>query len=289
MNRSVVIRQSIRAVSTIVGTLYCLVVLFACSGLSDRILIDKTQQGAVYLERLPTRGTTAMFSGPVKMFQATQPILLPSDTLARTLAGIQVTPLPATDTARSVPLFSPSEVAFLAPLLSKAFAQADKDQRVRFFLGAGGEGTSGLLFIHRPYLHFTLDRFRNGAAGTGSHMLGFLPEEASRSKDLPQSWMNIEPERPTVTVDYELLATSAPSRSVAAEPRQEPVLQPPALATGDTSTPKPGMAEEEELESLRELVIKQARELQSLKVELETLRRQTSDQKSAPRRRDGKP
>jgi len=287
MSPFVVIRRNTQAVSATVGTLYCLMFLCACSGLSDRILIDKTQQGAVYLERLPNRGTTAMFSGPVKTFQATQPILLPSATLARTLAGIRITPLPTTDAARSAPLFSPSELAFLGPLLSKAFAQADKDQRVRFLLGAGGESTAGHLFIHRPYLHFTLDRFGAGAVANDSHMLAFLPVEASRSNDLPQSWMNIEPERPTVTVDYELLATLAPTAPVAAEPRQEPVSPSPARAAGEAAGAKPGMADE--LESLRELVIKQARELQSLKEELEALRRQTSDQKPAPRRRDTKP
>jgi hypothetical protein len=45
----------------------------------------------------------------------------------------------------------------------------------------------------------------------------------------------------------------------------------------------------EELASLRELVIKQAKELQNLKAELETLRRQTSEQKPAPRRRNSNP
>jgi hypothetical protein len=282
-----VIIRTLRAVASIAGTLYCLALLAACSGLSDRVLIDKTQQGAVYLERLPNRGATAMFSGPVKVFQATQPILLPTDMLARTLAGIHITSLPATDTAPSVPLFSPSEVAFLAPLLSKAFAQADTDQRVRFLLGAGGEGTAGHLFIHRPRLHFSLDRFRSGAAGTGTHLLGFLPEEASRSKDLPQSWMNVEPERPTVTVDYELLATLAPTPAVGAEPRQGSVSSPPGRATSEANGTKPDMAEE--LASLRYLVIKQAKELQNLKAELETLRRQTSEQKPAPRRRNSNP
>ncbi|HJR75980.1 MAG TPA: hypothetical protein VJ805_03370 [Nitrospiraceae bacterium] len=53
------------------------------------------------------------------------------------------------------------------------------------------------------------------------------------------------------------------------------------------ATYKPGMAEE--LESLRELVIKQAKELQNLKTELDTLRRQTTDEKPSPRRRDTKP
>jgi hypothetical protein len=284
----VTIRDTIRISSVVVGTLYCLVLLPACGFFSGRILIDKTQEGAVYLERLPNRGTTAMFSGPVKSFQASQPILLPSDTLARALAGIQISALPATDKAHPISLLSPSEVAFLAPLVSKALAQADKDQRVHFFLGAAGEGTAGLLYVDRPYLHFILDRFGAGALGAANHVLTFSPAEASRAtKDLPQSWMNIEPERPTVTVDYELLATLSPTPSVAAEPRREPLSQLPARATGDVSAAKPGMAEE--LESLRELVIKQAKELQSLKTELDTLRRQTSDQKAAPRRRDIKP
>jgi hypothetical protein len=281
------LRQARRVHAVTVGIIACLIALPACGSLSDRILIEKTQEGAVYLERLPNRGSTAMFSGPVKTFQATQPILLPSQTIARVLDGIQVSPAPGTGAAGPVSLFSASEVAFLAPLVSKALAQAEKDQRVHFFLGAGGEGTTGLLFVHRPYLHFTLGRLKTGAAASDSHTLAFSPQEAFRSKDLPQSWMNIEPDRPTVTVDYELLATLSPIPAVAAEVSREPVSQPAPRATGDASTVKPGMAEE--LESLRELVIKQAKELQTLKTELETLRRQTPDQKPAPRRRDTKP
>jgi hypothetical protein len=283
------LRQARRDHAVTVGILACLIVLPACGSLSDRILIEKTQEGAVYLERLPNRGSTAMFSGPVKTFQATQPILLPSQTIARVLngIGIQVNPAAGTGAAGPVSLFSASEVAFLAPLVSKALAQAEKDQRVHFFLGAGGEGTTGLVFVHRPYLHFTLGRLKTGAATSDSHVLAFSPHEAFRSKDLPQSWMTIEPDRPTVTVDYELLATLSPTPAVAAEVGREPDSQPPARATGDASTVKPGMAEE--LESLRELVIKQAKELQALKTELETLRRQTPDQKLAPRRRDTKP
>ena len=194
--------------SILLKAMLCALLFSACSSVSDLMLIDKTSQGAVYLERLSTRGATAMYSGPLQSFQATQPVLLPSPTIARVLSGLQVTLPQEVGQSQPAPLLSSEEVAFLTPLVGKALAQADKDQRVRFYLGPAGEGTAGLLFVDRPFMHVTLTRYRTTGLENGSGVtLSFSPEAALRTVEVPQSWLNIERDRPRVTVDFAFLAT----------------------------------------------------------------------------------
>jgi hypothetical protein len=269
----------------VLGALQCLL-LAGCGSVSDQTLIDKTSQGAVYLERLSTRGTTAKYSGPLNAFHASQPILLPSHTIARVLIGLEITPLQTAGIEQPISLLSPVEVGFLAPLVSKALAQADKDQRVRFYLGAGGDGTAGMLFVDKPFLHFTLHRFRNNLHESGSGAaLSFSPKAAERRGDVPQTWMTIEPERPAVTVDYEMLAT-LPGASVMGNIPDETIPHDQARPTNDITGLKSDNAEE--LRSLRELVINQAKELQGLKEEMESLRRESGEQSHSSKKPRGR-
>ncbi|HJU06260.1 MAG TPA: hypothetical protein VJ692_14020, partial [Nitrospiraceae bacterium] len=179
----------------------------ACSTIAEHRVIAESALGRVSLERLSTRGTTAMFSGPLKSFQATHPKIVPAPTIARVLRGIRVDPSP--QDPGPVPLFSPEEIAFLAPPISSAFSQASPNERVRFQVGSV-ESREGTLFIDHSVLHFTLSRFRGAGemreSKAKSLALFYVPAAAERGAEVRQSWMIIEPDFPALAIDYEILA-----------------------------------------------------------------------------------
>ena len=115
-------------------------VLF-CSGcgmFSDQTLIKSGQEGDVYLQRLSNRGTTARYSGPLKTFTASHPVMLAPEVLEKALAGLHVGILPPdhqsgpSEGIKPMPLLTPREIVFLAPAIASALQQAASDQRVKF-------------------------------------------------------------------------------------------------------------------------------------------------------------
>ena len=232
-----------------------------------------------------------MFSGPLKSFRATHPSFVPATTITRILSGIRVRS--SFQDAVAAPLFSPEEIAFLASPISNALAQADPNERVRFQVGST-ESLGGTLFIDQSIFHFTLSRFHSPGqiTETMSLTLSFVPVAAERGIETRQSWMIIEPNFPAIAIDYEMLAKlpdSPPSASFtgspsdrSASPSRDRAPSAKAGQQGVSETQPTGEASQrnEELLSLRELVIKQAKELQTLKEEVESLRRQRSDQET---------
>ena len=216
---------------------------------------------------------------------------MPATTITRILSGIRVRS--SFQDAVAAPLFSPEEIAFLASPISNALAQADPNERVRFQVGST-ESLGGTLFIDQSIFHFTLSRFHSPGQimETMSLTLSFVPVAAERGIETRQSWMIIEPNFPAIAIDYEMLAKlpdSPPSASFTGSPSDRSASPsrdraPPAKAgqQGVSETQPTGEASQrnEELLSLRELVIKQAKELQTLKEEVESLRRQRSDQET---------
>ncbi len=185
-------------------------------------------------------------------------------------------------------MFSHEEIEFLAPRISRALAQAKRDERVRFHVGSEESRRGGILFVHHPLLQFTLTEF--GRAGVtpylqaDQYVLSFHPPEARRALDTRQSWMILEPDFPMLAIDYELLGGIPDSHFVEA-PRTDSSSEPPAPvnrtgppAAGPTQRePKTGEGREkdDEIQSLKELVIKQATELERLKEEVRSLRQGT--------------
>ncbi len=257
--------------------------LVACSAVSPLTTVGEGPLGSVALERLASRGTTAKYGSPQSAFQASHPATLAAPVVSRLLSGLSVSGLDRPGTAlrqEPYPLFSQEETEFFTPLIARALSQAEPDQRVRFMLQDDGLITQGTLYLHRTIVRVSLSHYRasrgQGDSRPATLTLSFTPSEALVRDDVPQSWMNIEPEQPRVAVALEALnqlpaVMAAPSvnKSVA-----DTTVAPAAPASDQTRL-------QQELQATKDVVVKQAQELQSLKSELESLRRQLAEKESA--------
>ena len=91
------------------------------------IIIHKSERGAVFVERIPDRS-----------FQATHPVTLSSDTMARVLRGVTlkdgrgVLGNLASDKIETIRVFGDDDVEYLAPFLAEGLTRAASDQQVGF-------------------------------------------------------------------------------------------------------------------------------------------------------------
>lgn len=151
------------------------------SAAGPEIIVYDSQHGRVYLEALPD-----------KALQAAHPITLPATTIAQVLRGVQVVGDKSTveglfdGKPKPTRVFTDEEVAFLAPPLIKALAQAGPSQQVGFRVshlvspiayqeregaavgssesppyGPEPETTSGSLYVHGLSLHLTLAEYHH--------------------------------------------------------------------------------------------------------------------------------
>lgn len=253
--------------------------LSACSTLSNVTPVGEGPLGAVGLERLVNRGTTAQYNGPLLAFQASHPVYLSPATVARLLTGLQVSGVERQGTTTepgTYPLFSPEDVQFLSPLVSQALSRAEPNQRVKFLVKDDGLMTEGTLFMHKTTLRVSLSHYRAAPGQAHSRppslTLSFDPAQAVVREDTPQSWMIIEPEQPRIAVAVEALNQLAETPTSPVDNRSpvavEPTVAAPALEPSRL---------QQELQSTKDLVVKQAEELQRLKAELESVRRQLAE------------
>jgi len=106
-----------------------LIALSACTTGPDLDLtISESDRGTVYVERIPNRS-----------FQASHPITLSADTMARVLRGVIVKDSRGVVLGNLIPgkpelgrAFEEKEVEYLAPLLAAGLAKAASDQQVGF-------------------------------------------------------------------------------------------------------------------------------------------------------------
>ncbi len=178
------------------------------------------------------------------------------------------------------PLFSPEEVAFLAPLISKALSEAEPNQRVKFFVKDDGLVTDGTLYLYRNVSRVTLAHYRTqpGQADTRlqPYRLVFRPGEAVVEADAPQSWMIIEPEQPRIAI-------AVPALTRLSRPADLQPVEPASIGEARPVTPSSAPDQrrlQQELQATKDLVVKQAEELQRLKEELELTRRQLAEKES---------
>jgi hypothetical protein len=258
--------------------------LVACSTTSNLIPIGEGPLGTVVIERLASRGTTAKYGSTQSTFQASHPATLSASVVTRLLTGLSVSGIERPGialTQDSYPLFSHEEADFLAPLIVSALAQAQSDQRVRFTVHDDSLTTQGTLYLYKTILRLSLSHYRasggNARPRPPALTLSFNPSQALVRMDTPQSWMIIEPEQPHVAVSIEALNQLPAQASV-----------PPGTKTAaETAPAQASLASEQsrlqqELQSTKDLVVKQAEELQTLKAELESMRRQLAEKESAP-------
>ncbi len=270
-------------------------------------VVRQSEQGTVYLDRIPDRH-----------FQAAHPIRLDQALIARSLQGIKIhedTGLLRALTSReqpNVPVFSGSEVAFLAPAIVDGLRQAAADQRVGFRLiqeGTGGyreragaavgsseppvqlsakETTSGHVFAYGRSLYISLHEYRRRANDPDTismpnrrvpqpnqllnRHLLFLPAEALR----PQSFTPrfAEDLADILIIDYDALAR-LPAPTAPA---------PPTGLAGETPRPtsvqRPTQAVEPEtdLRAIQDNLRRKDAEIEELRRELQDIKRQLDTQ-----------
>ena len=268
----------------VIGALLSWLFLSACNGTSHLVRIGDGPLGAVSLERLDTRGTTARYSGPSGSFQASHPAEIQSAQVTLLLSGLHISGIERatpTDGVTGYPLFSHDEVVFLAPFISKALAEAEQNQRVKFSVKDDGVITDGTLYVYRNLFRVSLSHYRTKPGQTdgqlASYTLAFRPGEAVVHTDTPQSWMIIEPDQPRIAVSMNALKQLPP-------PTAAQTAEPIAAGTASKTlpTPMPDQSRlQQELQATKDLVVKQAEELQRVKAELESMRQQQLAEKES--------
>ena len=270
--------------------LMCLL-LVACTTTSPLTPVGEGPLGTVALERLVSRGTTARYGSPQSGFQASHPASVSASVISRLLSGLSISGLDRPGAAprqERYPLFTQEEMEFFTPLIVKALSQAGPDQRVRFTLQDDGLITQGTLYLHKTTLRVSLSHYRasQGQSDTrpAALTLSFTPSDALVRDDVPQSWMIIEPEQPRVAVSLDVL-----NQLPAAVPT--PTTNKAVTDVAPVSPPQASeqLSVQQELQATKDVVVKQAQELQQLKAELESLRRQLPDKESAAPKTKPKP
>jgi len=276
----------------------------ATTGALD-VMIGEAPKGAVFLERIPDRS-----------FEAAHPIKLEQELIARVLRGVIVrdekTAFQSVFSTKIGPLraFSEADIAFLAPLISKALAQAAPDQQVGFrviniapasysqkegaALGSSEpplslhpqETTAGYLLAHGRSLHFTLAQYRHrperadtiglanrrlaDLSGLNQREVVFLPEAARRPDTYKKSTIFGSLPEATFAIDYELLA-KLPESEI---PRLPTALQPEApMAEPVRATGQPD-AHDRELQQIKEDINRKNSEIEALRKEMDSIRRE---------------
>ncbi|MFO0722022.1 MAG: hypothetical protein U0319_14875 [Nitrospira sp.] len=165
--------------TSVLGLVLGVFVAACSSGPQLDVTIQQSARGGVYLERIPTR-----------QFQATHPIRLAPELIAKSLQGVQIEEGKgllqslSTQQHRMLSVFSQDDIALLAPAIADGLSQAAPDQQVGFRIvqketfegrdrtGAGvGSGTlpqrnqesttSGKLFVYGRSLYLTIHEFRH--------------------------------------------------------------------------------------------------------------------------------
>lgn len=284
--------------------LSCLtVIVVGCAGSRPSTSIHEAALGKVFLEDVSD-----------KSFQAAHPIKLSETTVADILRGVHTKEktglllllgkaLKSTN-LNDIRTFSEDDIAYLAPHITTALAQATPNQRVGFHvysapaisqqpkINQNRETTSGYLFADGLSLHFTLTqyRYRPGKKSTSSQKeprplpdtdglrdreVTFLPEAAVRPDVYDRSsWIGKSEDR-SLAIDYQLLTKvlTAPPPQPSSTAQQHPAASPATAASQSHPVQSPPAAKsdadiqafKEELKALQKKVDEQSAELQRLK------------------------
>ena len=252
------------------------------------------------------RGTVSLQTMSDRSIQATHPINLEPNLLAKILRGVEIQDqehgLQKYLAGRSapVPVFSDDQIRFLAPLLAEGLRTATPDQRIEYraqtthegsmFESSTTETTAGSLYAYGRSLYVTLSQYRyapNQAnlnsldyrsrppdySGLQNRTLLFTPSDAQRS----DSFDPPEGGKPTdrfLAIDYQMLQHTPPAAAttVHTPPQIDRVTSPMRESPAGTGASD---ALAQEVEALR-------KELQSVQ---EQLGSQTTKQDSKKRKK----
>ncbi|MCX5722329.1 MAG: hypothetical protein NT179_09925 [Nitrospirae bacterium] len=278
---------------------------------SDRVLFEDP------------RGTVTLHRMPDQSIQASHPISLEPALIARVLSGMQVQERQRTlqemlgGSASALPVFSPEEVQFLTPRITKALTTASTGEAVSFQVTSPRqntgrlehaviETTTGSLYAYGLSLYVTLAQYRHAptqantdglahrklpdSSNLSNRTLSFTPSLAQRSDTFNRSTGGSSTDR-FLVIDYQLLQQTAPVAATTTEqpaPQVERAAQPREPLAGVTPpntpsrTAEPLAQREMEIRTLKDLVVKKDLELETVRKELQSVRKQLDSQKRKP-------
>lgn len=251
--------------------------LLPACGSSERLIVQDPQTGIVFLTPFATRGTTGRYPGARQPIQASHPIALSPEHVARILSGVRIGIIPADPSQdqtviKPAALLSDAEIARIAPGISSALRQANPDQYVRFLVGADPETTEGALYIDGQVLRFTLNRYRSSSGqrdrSLSIYALSFSPESERISDSGGVNWLSAESGNPRLAVAYSKLAVSPTAQQLDTSTAGE-------RQSATRSTDAEG-------QDMKAIVERQAEELKSMKEELESLKKEMRERPAAP-------
>jgi hypothetical protein len=286
-----------------VGTAAVMLAVGCVSSPEQQVFIDESPKGAVYLE-----------AAPQKDFQAAHPISLNPTVIARVLSGVRVRnekttieTLMAAD-PKAFHAFSDDEIAFLTPALTTALSRATPQQQIGFRVvrttASEPEITAGTLYAHGLSLHLTLTEYRHkptrpdavnmpnrqlpDPTGLKRRDVLFVPQAARRPDTYKQGGFLSQPDLTTLVIDYDYLAklssdTEPTSSTLGIEKNARSDAPAPPTAQSEeesVKTNKKSASQLDDLQSVKDLVIKKDLELEAMKKELRLLRRQLAERES---------
>jgi hypothetical protein len=275
-----------------------------------------------------SRGTVSLQTIADDSIQASHPAHLDPALLARVLQGIEVQDKELfgiqkiiTGPSSPIPVFSDDQVQFLAPLLAEGLRRAAPDQTVEYRVqtmqtgslleSSNTETTAGSLYAYGRQLYVTLSQYRsstiraNQNAGRGTarprppdfsglrdRTLLFTPKAAQRSDGFDPP-TGAQPTDRFLAIDYELLRQASPATTTAErtvpqmDRRESPVGTGTPAASSQT---RETLAEREaEIHTLKDLVNKNASEVETLRKELQSVQQQLGSQPTKPDSQKRKP
>jgi hypothetical protein len=274
--------------------------LFGCAASRPQIVVHESPRGSVSIEKAE------------RAFQAAHPIVIEPIVITKVLQGVYVQEGEETalgsvfaSSPKVVRVFSDEDVRFLSPLLATALKQASQNQVINFRLNyvgglipAGGgagvgsservssakiETTSGTVYAYGMSLNLTLTEYRHrperpdainmpnrrlpDPTGLGERKVVFLPEAARKPDNYsPRPAGNRE--LTTLVIDYQLLAKLPASALEAPQPSTK----------GEAGRSQE--ASSEEIQSIKDRLIKKDREMETMKEELKSIRKQLDDREA---------
>jgi len=215
----------------------------------------------------------------------------------------------------AVAVFSPEDVQFLAPRIAKALTSAAAGEAVTFTLTSPRQGggrlessvtetTAGSLYVYGLSLYFTLSQYRYAPtqsnaddpahrrlpdpSGLSNRTLLFTPSAAQRSETFLRPIVGASTDR-FLAIDYQLLQHASSPAITAGQPapqmeRAAPIRESPATnnPTSLSSPPEIQAQRDVEILTLKDLVIKKDLELEALRRELQSIRKQLDSQTIKP-------
>ena len=269
------------------------------------------------------RGTVSLQTVSDRSIQATHPINLDPALLVQILQGMEIEDQAFglqklfTGLAASSPVFSEDQIRFLAPLLAEGLRKAAPDESVEYrvqrtyegsaFESSATETTAGSLYALGRQLHITLSEYRSGPtranqnvgrstarprppdfSGLRDRILLFSPKAALR----PDGFDPPAGAKPTdrfLAIDYELLQHAVTERTAPQMERRNSPAETTGTSASSSQTTEALAQREAEIHTLKDLVNKNASEVETLRKELQSVQQQLGSPATKPARQNPKP